>query len=166
MSRRFICTYLTSESEPRSRFVLKESLPKSSLPNILVSFLFVDENVNRFMSYNKVSWQTARLYCSGQGTLLLILGNDSREWDFIVQHAVLSSESYWIGLTDAITGHWRWVDGTPYTMNSSQWEPGEPNNWLGEEDCGELTASGKLNDGHCSKKFRFICKQEPWAFFF
>uniref|UniRef100_A0A8C2HK31 C-type lectin domain-containing protein n=1 Tax=Cyprinus carpio TaxID=7962 RepID=A0A8C2HK31_CYPCA len=109
-------------------------------------------------SSNKVSWQTARLYCSGQGTLLLILGNDSREWDFIVQRAVLSSESYWIGLTDAITGHWRWVDGTPYTMKSSQWEPGEPNNWLGEEDCGELTASGKLNDGHCSKKFRFICK--------
>uniref|UniRef100_A0A673FTD0 C-type lectin domain-containing protein n=1 Tax=Sinocyclocheilus rhinocerous TaxID=307959 RepID=A0A673FTD0_9TELE len=69
-------------------------------------------------SSNKVSWQTARLYCSGQGTLLLILGNDSREWDFIVQRTVLSSESYWIGLTDAITGHWRWVDGTPYTMNS------------------------------------------------
>ncbi|XP_043094909.1 C-type lectin domain family 4 member E isoform X2 [Puntigrus tetrazona] len=109
-------------------------------------------------SSNKVSWQTARSYCDGQGTLLLILGEDSREWDFIVKHAVHSSQSYWIGLTDAITGHWRWVDGTPYTMNSSQWEPGEPNNWLGEEDCGELTTSGKLNDGHCSKNFSFICK--------
>ncbi|XP_016108628.1 C-type lectin domain family 4 member A [Sinocyclocheilus grahami] len=69
-------------------------------------------------SSNKVSWQTARLYCSRQGTLLLILGNDSKEWDFIVQRTALSSESYWIGLTDAITGRWRWVDGTPYTMNS------------------------------------------------
>ncbi|XP_052448474.1 C-type lectin domain family 10 member A isoform X5 [Carassius gibelio] len=109
-------------------------------------------------SSQKLSWQKARSYCSGKGTLMLILGNDSREWDFIVQHAVRSSESYWIGLTDMITGHWRWVDGTPYTMNSRHWEPGEPNNWRGEEDCGELTASGKLNDGNCSKNFRFICK--------
>ncbi|KAL1277316.1 hypothetical protein QQF64_023989 [Cirrhinus molitorella] len=69
-------------------------------------------------STNKASWQTARSYCSGQSALLLILGKDSREWDFIVQRAGLSSESYWIGLTDAITGQWRWVDGTPYTMNS------------------------------------------------
>uniref|UniRef100_A0A672QM24 Protein-glutamine gamma-glutamyltransferase K n=1 Tax=Sinocyclocheilus grahami TaxID=75366 RepID=A0A672QM24_SINGR len=38
MSRQFICTHLTSE--PRSRFVLNESLPNSSLPNIFVSFLF------------------------------------------------------------------------------------------------------------------------------
>ncbi|XP_059398988.1 C-type lectin domain family 10 member A [Carassius carassius] len=109
-------------------------------------------------SSKKLSWQKARLYCSGQGTLMLILGNDSREWDFIVQHAVRSSESYWIGLTDEITGHWRWVDGTPYTMNNRHWETGEPNNWMGEEDCGELTASGKLNDGNCLKNFRFICK--------
>ncbi len=35
---------------PCSRFVLNESLPKSSLPKIFVSFLFVDENVNRFTS--------------------------------------------------------------------------------------------------------------------
>ncbi len=33
-----------------SWFVLNESLPKSSLPNIFVSFLFIDKNVNRFMS--------------------------------------------------------------------------------------------------------------------
>ncbi|RXN39019.1 C-type lectin domain family 10 member A-like protein [Labeo rohita] len=106
-------------------------------------------------------WQTARSSCSGQGALLLILGKDSREWDFIVQHVVQSSNSYWIGLTDAITGHWRWVDGTPYSMNSSQWEPGEPNNRMGTEDCGELTKSGKLNDADCSRKFRFICKAPP-----
>ncbi len=33
-----------------SRFVLNQSLPKSSLPNIFISLLFVDENVNRFSS--------------------------------------------------------------------------------------------------------------------
>ncbi|KAI2664533.1 C-type lectin domain family 4 member M [Labeo rohita] len=114
-------------------------------------------NCYKFSSDEK-NWQTARSSCSGQGALLLILGKDSREWDFIVQHAVQSSKSYWIGLTDAITANWRWVDGTPYTMNSSQWEPGEPNNSMGNEDCGELTKSGKLNDARCSRNFNFICK--------
>ncbi len=33
----------------RCRFALNEPLPKSSLPNILVTFLFVDEHINRFM---------------------------------------------------------------------------------------------------------------------
>ncbi|RXN23488.1 C-type lectin domain family 10 member A-like protein [Labeo rohita] len=114
-------------------------------------------NCYKFSSDEK-NWQTARSSCSGQGALLLILGKDSREWDFIVQHAVQSSKSYWIGLTDAIAANWRWVDGTPYTMNSSQWEPGEPNNSMGNEDCGELTKSGKLNDARCSRNFNFICK--------
>ncbi len=34
-----------------SRFVLNEYLPKSSRSNIFVSFLFIDENVNRFTSF-------------------------------------------------------------------------------------------------------------------
>ncbi len=42
------CSHLTSES--RCRFALNESLPKSSLPNIFVSFFLVDKNFNIFTS--------------------------------------------------------------------------------------------------------------------
>nr|XP_021332242.1 C-type lectin domain family 4 member K-like [Danio rerio] len=110
------------------------------------------------MPSTKLTWPKARLYCNGIDSLLLILGNDSREWDYFMQYAILTSESYWIGLTDLITSQWRWIDGKPYVMNSSHWEPGEPNDVLNKEDCGELTASGKLNDAQCSKSFQFICK--------
>ncbi len=47
MSRRFICSHLTS----CSRFVLTESLPKSSLPNIFLSFLFDDNFFSMKMSF-------------------------------------------------------------------------------------------------------------------
>ncbi|XP_051540601.1 C-type lectin domain family 10 member A [Myxocyprinus asiaticus] len=107
-------------------------------------------------SSSKQDWNKARTYCRSQGALLLNLGKDTREWDFIVKRT--ESKSYWFGLTDATTGQWRWVDGTPYIMDSSKWEPGEPNNWEGKEDCGELTATGKLNDAPCSMRFQFICK--------
>ncbi|XP_073716923.1 C-type lectin domain family 10 member A isoform X1 [Misgurnus anguillicaudatus] len=107
-------------------------------------------------SSTRLDWEKARSSCSAQGALLLILGQDASEWYFIVTN-VSKSKSYWIGLTDQTTGQWRWVDGSPYIMDKSQWEPGEPNN-LGGEDCAELASSGKLNDGLCSRSFQFICK--------
>lgn len=107
-------------------------------------------------SSTKLDWQKSRAFCGAQGALLLILGQDASEWDFIVNR-VSKLESHWIGLTDHTTGQWRWIDGSPYVMDRSQWEPGEPNHLPGE-DCGELAKSGKLNDGLCSRSFRFICK--------
>ncbi|KAA0717281.1 hypothetical protein E1301_Tti022836 [Triplophysa tibetana] len=103
-----------------------------------------------------LDWQKSRDFCLRQEALLLILGQDTRELNFIVNR-VSKLQSHWIGLTDHPTGQWRWIDGSPYIMDSSQWEPGEPNNLAGE-DCAEITKSGKLNDGMCSKSFRFICK--------
>ncbi len=42
--------HMFSSNLLRSRFVLNESFPKSSLPDIFGSFLFVDKNINRFTS--------------------------------------------------------------------------------------------------------------------
>lgn len=45
-----------------------------------------------------------------------------------------------------------------------QWSEGQPDDWkshgLGEEgeDCGHIKWSGKLNDAHCSMKYRYACK--------
>ncbi|KAK9973959.1 hypothetical protein ABG768_022072 [Culter alburnus] len=112
-----------------------------------------------FFSSNALNWTEARDYCKAQGALLLKIQDDDREWAFLNHHTIPTS--YWVGLTDQTTDQWRWVDDTPYTMNKERWNPGQPDDWkLGEEreDCGVITNTGKLNDGHCYIKFRFICR--------
>ncbi|XP_051750603.1 C-type lectin domain family 10 member A isoform X1 [Ctenopharyngodon idella] len=115
-------------------------------------------------SSNTLNWTEARDYCKTQGALLLKIQDDDREWAFLNNHTI--PINYWVGLTDQTTGQWRWADDTPYTMNKERWAPGQPDDWtehgLGEEgeDCGEISYSGKLNDSHCSMKFRFICREQ------
>jgi len=41
---------------------------------------------------------------------------------------------------------WKWVDGTPYNPNSTNWNGGEPNNWGPGENVGQMYSDGKIND--------------------
>lgn len=43
----------------------------------------------------------------------------------------------------------------------SAWKPGEPNNSLRDEQCGEMNIQGKLNDQKCDSLNPFICEQYP-----
>lgn len=45
---------------------------------------------------------------------------------------------FWIGFTDqAVGGEWRWTNGEPVTY--TDWNPGEPNDQLGNENWAGLT---------------------------
>ncbi|XP_072515105.1 C-type lectin domain family 10 member A-like [Salminus brasiliensis] len=112
-------------------------------------------------SNDKLSWHQARDYCRSHNSFLLTLESDA-EWAFVTSKT--TKFHFWVGLTDELTGQWRWDDGTPYVMNKDQWEPGQPDDWrnhgLGEEgeDCAHLKKEGKLNDAHCSYKINYICR--------
>ncbi|KAG5852001.1 asialoglycoprotein receptor 1 [Anguilla anguilla] len=113
-----------------------------------------------FFSEEGMSWDSARDYCSSMSSSLVIL-KDTEKWDWVAQRTM--PRYYWIGLTDERTGVWEWVDGTPYYMNRRQWKPGQPDDWTmhglgGGEDCAHLHNDGKLNDDHCSRKYRFVCE--------
>ena len=41
---------------------------------------------------------------------------------------------------------WKWVDGTPYNPNTTNWNGGEPNNWGPGENVGQMYNNGKIND--------------------
>jgi hypothetical protein len=41
---------------------------------------------------------------------------------------------------------WKWVDGTPYNPNTTNWNGGEPNNWGPGENVGQMYSNGKIND--------------------
>ncbi|XP_041947504.1 asialoglycoprotein receptor 1-like [Alosa sapidissima] len=115
-------------------------------------------------SSNKLPWHKARDYCKTQRATLLIINNQD-EWQFITKNPV---PLYWIGLTDELNGEWRWVDGTPYVMDKSQWDAGQPDDWKdhglgGGEDCGNFSINNRLNDDHCTREYKYICERTATA---
>lgn len=95
-------------------------------------------------SSTALNWQNSRDFCVGKEALLLILGQDTREWvsdlwtnihihtpiaekcnllnlvcflQNFIGNRISKLQSHWIGLTDQ-TGQWRWTDGSPYIMDS------------------------------------------------
>ena len=41
---------------------------------------------------------------------------------------------------------WKWVDGTPYNLYTTNWNVGEPNNWGLGENVAFMLSNGKIND--------------------
>jgi len=71
----------------------------------------------------------------------------------------VDSNSFWIGLTDIeVEGTFRWQDGT--LPNYTNWNPLEPNNEGGNEDCGQIWGirGRQWNDEFCGFSYFFICE--------
>ncbi|XP_012262890.2 hemolymph lipopolysaccharide-binding protein-like [Athalia rosae] len=112
-------------------------------------------------------WKDAQTICEGEGGNLATI-NSAAEAEVIKQlfresprHPGSYHSSY------ALIGFYRnpqrngflTVDGRPLE-NSGYflWQPTEPNNLYGGENCGSVGSDGLLNDIHCKKKFAFICE--------
>jgi Lectin C-type domain len=72
-----------------------------------------------------------------------------------------SAPKMWIGLNDvAEKGTWTWTSGAPVDLEA--WYPGEPNDFQGNEDCGELYAdTWTWNDLDCSVRLPSVCESPP-----
>ena len=74
-------------------------------------------------------------YCETLGGTLASV-RDERENDF-VRDLLGGKEAAYLGLFEAgedESGDWRWVDG--HEDSFRPWNPGEPNEWCTDEDCG------------------------------
>ena len=75
---------------------------------------------------------------------------------------ILSASDTWIGLTDElIEGSWRWTL-TKSTPSFTDWNPGQPDDWHGAEDC--VIFGGKANaykwfDEPCDNSYMPLCEQ-------
>uniref|UniRef100_A0A3Q2FUF8 C-type lectin domain-containing protein n=1 Tax=Cyprinodon variegatus TaxID=28743 RepID=A0A3Q2FUF8_CYPVA len=111
-----------------------------------------------FVSTKSGSWDEGRKDCITRGADLVVI-NDKEEQDFISSFA---NEAAWIGLIDNETeGSWKWVDGTSMTL--SFWRDNQPDNWNGDEDCGQYI-NKQWNDHPCAASLKWICeKLPPWT---
>ncbi|KAM9795594.1 uncharacterized protein ACB057_010466 [Neosynchiropus ocellatus] len=114
-----------------------------------------------FISTSRRNWMESRRDCLAKGGDLVVI--DSEEEQMFVSTLLDVSQNSWIGLTDSTTeGAWIWVDGSPVTAEF--WQPGQPNDWKADQDCGEITRSssdgrGEWNDDGCFAEQLWICEK-------
>lgn len=85
----------------------------------------------------------ARAACQADGGDLAII-KDAAENELI--GSLIDFDEAWIGATDAATeGTWLWIDGTPLAF--TDWDPGQPNNFDGVEDCAVLSSDDDVSWG-------------------
>ena len=68
---------------------------------------------------------------------------------------------YWVGAYQTSSGadDWEWIDGTP--LDTSKWNPGDPNDWPSVDSCVDIGPDSKsfnLHDYPCANALTFICE--------
>ncbi|XP_070769825.1 C-type lectin domain family 4 member M-like [Enoplosus armatus] len=113
-----------------------------------------------FVSNMKKNWTLGRQDCIAKGADLVTI--DSRDEQAFLNGLLESGQNAWIGLSDSLKeGTWMWVDGTPVT--AAFWQPGQPNSFQGNQDCGEMVPKspgvGEWNDDGCFAEQIWICEK-------
>ncbi|XP_052717131.1 perlucin-like [Crassostrea angulata] len=111
------------------------------------------------------TWVEASGICQAFHSELVVI-NDAEEnsllKEIITNIKGAFSTNFWMDGSDQITeGLWVWAS-TMETIRYTNWEQGEPNNYIGiAEDCLELYLSNfKWNDIRCTHANHFICEKE------
>ncbi|RWS18611.1 ladderlectin-like protein, partial [Leptotrombidium deliense] len=99
-------------------------------------------------------------YCESLGATMLAI-ESQEENDFI--QSVFTRTTAYLGATRVPgTDKWQWPNGK--IMEYSNWNPGEPNNWRGNENCiqfyNNIGYPGKWNDYGCYKGEYTFCQIE------
>jgi hypothetical protein len=118
----------------------------------------------RLCMYNHTSsWPDAEARCEAHGGHLATI-KDAGEGDavFAAVGTPPGASTFWIGLTEPSEGQWLWADAT--RLGFSAWNPGEPNNDRGNENCGEwLFPRARWNDLDCALTRPFLCETKRGA---
>jgi len=65
---------------------------------------------------------------------------------------------YWIDLSDLQEeGIWKWMeqDVPAFYLN---WQPGQPDNHVSNQDCGLIYKAGGWDDAKCDNSYHYICE--------
>ena len=107
----------------------------------------------------------AQADCAAGGGHLVALDRPG-EWAVVAPLWTSPFAATWIGLVRAVDGQnqWAWESGAPYEVAAASWNPGEPNDSGGTEDCVEAGgAEGRWNDLACGNARRAICERPAWV---
>jgi hypothetical protein len=103
------------------------------------------------------SWIAAEEACEYDGGHLVVIQSEA---EITVVHIVLPSSQSWIGLTDHVDeGTFRWVTGEAAdAFGPTPWQPAEPNDGGGVQDCTTLDTQGLWRDRDCRSPHAYVCE--------
>ncbi|XP_035285342.1 lactose-binding lectin l-2-like isoform X2 [Anguilla anguilla] len=106
------------------------------------------------------NWWEAESHCMNLGGHLASV-HSNVEYQFLRELNKYSDPHdsiFWIGLTDIQKeGTWVWSDRS--AVDFTTWNPGQPDDWQGVEDCvhANVPEQKNWNDVYCSQTYHFIC---------
>ena len=105
-----------------------------------------------YCSVSPATWPDAKAVCQSNGGFLADV-NSPGENSFLAN--LLTIQSAWIGLSDINSeGNFEWCSGQPVAYTN--WYPGQPNNFNGDQDYVELLSTGQWNDQYNSFALEYI----------
>ncbi|XP_033746479.1 perlucin-like [Pecten maximus] len=115
------------------------------------------------LSSYKASWPVAASYCRtfnsklaepmDQSSVAFLSGE-------VKGSAPMRDTTYYLGGGDLfVEGEWIWMS-TQAAIGVTNWNPGEPNDAGGKEDCVEIALTGLWNDDVCDQPKGFICEMD------
>jgi hypothetical protein len=110
----------------------------------------------------QANWFDAVAICHSFGMRLARFDTDG-EQEYLIETVKHPIESHWVAGNDIVDeGTWRWApDDSPIHVNLT-WNPGQPDNHKGSENCMRIdygTVNYRLNDRPCDDKILFICEK-------
>ncbi|XP_070610645.1 C-type lectin lectoxin-Lio3-like [Erythrolamprus reginae] len=127
---------------------------------------WISENVTCYKYFpERKTWDQAQRTCveqQGNGQLASITDADKSVKLSYELYGTWNIFDIWFGLRLSKTsGFWLWPDGSKVTFTN--WEKGEPNNFLNKEFCAALTRGSRYvrwNDKDCEHRHPFICQTQ------
>ncbi|XP_048039108.1 macrophage mannose receptor 1-like [Megalobrama amblycephala] len=102
-----------------------------------------------------MKWRDAQLYCRTNYIDLATITDDTENKALAGIITDNNGEDAWIGLSKNL---WLWSDQTNVSWSLVKWEPGQPDNIDGWEECASAGTEGQMADVSCSNLQFFYCK--------
>jgi len=106
------------------------------------------------------TWDDAQAACAGFGYHLADVEDAAEEaWIWATAESIDGGTGWWHGANDRATeGVFAWDGGADSAWAS--WRAGEPNDYLGGEDCGAFAddGGGAWNDKACTVAYPYVCE--------
>jgi len=150
----------SSSAAPR-----KTDAPRAAVPFKCDGGVRFQVGARSFCAFSELdTWEGSERRCAANGGHLMTLETEATSE---AAHGVLGSplaarRAAWIGLElknkkKAGTNEWKWSSGDG--VKAASWNDSEPNNFDGNEGCGEwLVASGLWNDTRCDQMQAYLCQ--------